>query len=282
MSRDIFTSHTTATGPFTDVGDVLLPGPPVANLTLVTPNGSQILRGRALQANSNNFSLSVGTPVPPIAGGQLVSVAVLFWDANGVRITNDDMAIVYGPPQPPSVITIPTPDPTARYYTADVATGDTLNDTTQHVNFSFFCGAGPGALQPPCCPPDPLLESYLQQINGKLDALLAAPGAAPSIGWRDGAAHTNLSGQGTIQLGPGVTGLRLTFTTIPPNIRTIPGTPLFYWSLGFITPLAIDVPLRSLRSVFQTQAMPLPPQATAFSYTFQPGVVLGITELIPV
>lgn len=134
-------------------------------------------------------------------------------------------------------------------------------------------------LSQPCCPPDPLLEIKLNQILGLLEQLMNV--APPPTGWADATVHTGISGTGNFQLGTNVTGLRATFTAIPSDIRITPGTPPFYWSLGFVTPVAIDVPLRSLRTVFATQAMQLPAHTTAIDYTFPAGVVVTLTELVP-
>lgn len=148
------------------------------------------------------------------------------------------------------------------------------------ITFEMFCSSTttPNAA---CCPPDSTTSNYLSQIYNLVLNLTQNATANPPTGWADAAIHAGISGTGSFQLGPNVTGLRAAFTTIPSDIRITPGTPTFYWSLGFVTPVAIDVPLRSLRTVFATQAMQLPVHTTAVDYTFPPGAVVTLTELVP-
>lgn len=164
-------------------------------------------------------------------------------------------------------------------WTIAVENGDHAAHSIQ-IELQLWC-TNPNAPVTDCCPPDPLVEFYLQQILTLVQNLYTAPAGAPSTKWTAGAAHTGLSGTGSFNLAIGVTGIRAQFTSIPTDIQVTPGTPTFYWSLGFVTPTAATYPLRSLRTVFSTQDMPLPVQADGISYTFPPGVQVTLTELLP-
>ena len=165
-------------------------------------------------------------------------------------------------------------------YWAAVTSASDVTSFLAQAEFRFDCTA-PGTLSTPCCPPDPLVQNYLTQIDAKLNALLSLPTAVPKTAWADATAHNGITGTGNFVIQPGVTGIRAAFTTIPPGIRQTAGTPTFFWALGFVTPVNRASPYRSLRTVFANQSMPVPLQTTSIDYTFPPGVVVNLVELVP-
>jgi hypothetical protein len=71
-------------------------------------------------------------------------------------------------------------------------------------------------------------------------------------------------------------------STIPPGIDVHPGDPQFYFDLGFITPIAVNVPLRGQRLVFNPQSFALPQFADGLAWTLPVGAVINLVELLPV
>lgn len=256
---------------------LLPPNPPT--LAVVT-GGDNLLHVQAqtIPPGANTFALNY-TLTPPVQGGQIAECFVQFFTSTGATDNAYGHTSSAGSAGGGGTW---GPIPANAVYWAAYASHTNNVQTTFNVTHSFFCsGTGPNNLTTPCCPPDPMVSHYLQLILNIVSNLYTSPPGAPKTGWAAATAHPNISGTGSFQLGSGVTGIRATFTTIPASIRTTPGTPTFYWSLGFVTPVAIDVPLRSLRTVFASQDLALPVQATAIDYTFPAGVVVTLTELVP-
>jgi hypothetical protein len=65
---------------------------------------------------------------------------------------------------------------------------------------------------------------------------------------------------------------------LPDNPQILPGTPTFYWDMGFITPLAFDTPLRGWRLVFERQSFQLQNVTDAISYTLLGNTVVDVVE----
>lgn len=133
----------------------------------------------------------------------------------------------------------------------------------------------------PCCPPDPTTNALLVQIKNLIERLSTASGA-PATAWRDGPRHTGLGDRGHFVLGKGAVGVRAELTTIPVTSPPHVGDPTFYYDLGFITPTAIDVPLRGQRVLFNPQSFALPQFADGVAYTFLNGARGDLVELLPV
>lgn len=262
---------------FNNITQQLLPSGPEITVTGIGPQPNQPAVAIPTGANHGTltFNLPGGTP-----SAWNTTAYVVFYDSSGNELSGFQASIssTQPPPQTSTIVTFPA---TAAYWNATVISNN-QPATNGVVSFEFACpGTPPGSLASPCCPPDPNVQNQLQLILNLVQQIYQAPGAAPPTGWADATAHNGISGTGSFQLGTNVTGIRAAFTTIPADIRITPGTPPFYWSLGFVTPVAIDVPLRSLRTVFAAQAMQLPPQATAIDYTFPAGVVVDLVELVP-
>jgi len=140
--------------------------------------------------------------------------------------------------------------------------------------------SGP-ALEPGCCPPDPNIDAQLKMIIQYLQYLINQQQPRTSTRWNDGTRHTGLINSGRLVLQAGVTAVRVEVTTVPPTVSTIPGNPQFFWDLGFVTPIAADIPLRGQRIVFNPENFSLPIQADGISWTLAAGAVIDLVELVP-
>jgi hypothetical protein len=106
-------------------------------------------------------------------------------------------------------------------------------------------------------------------------------GTAGPISWHDGVRHTGLSGAGSFVLSGAAIGIRVDMTTLPVGQPPLQGDPTFFWNAGFVTPIALDSPLRGQRLVFEHESMTLPNFTDSIGYTLLNGTVVDITELLP-
>jgi len=151
---------------------------------------------------------------------------------------------------------------------------------TATIQLAFFCsGQSSGAPLTPCCPPDPNLDAKLQIIIDLANEILQGlPTALSSLS--DGTAHTGLTGNGTITLVGKALAIRVNVTSGTPPGGVAPGTPNYYFNMGFITPLIEGTPQRGSRLVFLTQFYSLPQLTDQIGFTLGGGVTCTITELV--
>lgn len=148
------------------------------------------------------------------------------------------------------------------------------------ASWAYCSGDVPGAPAAPCCPPDPLIDARLTQIQIAIQALAQLLNQPTS--WKDGIRHTGLHDSGTFMLADAAIGVRVEMTTLPTGVQVSPGAPDFYWDSGFITPYSFDTPLRGSRLVFRDQSFQIPTVADMIGYTLLHGCVVDIVELLPV
>lgn len=268
------TNGSTAT---TNLNSLLLPPSPLGRSLAVTGTNWTVPAVPIPSGFTGWTEQSQFNPTSTVPVGSGGSVHIGHWTSSGGFISYGSVfgsqdANVNGP------ATFQNPSGAAYWATWGEAEFGTTGYYQWNVNWSLQC-AGPGFASP-CCPPDPSVDLRFRQIIDIVNQILQAQQPV-SKSWTTGTVHTGISGTGSFNIAQGVTGIRATFTTIPADIQITPGTPTFYWSLGFVTPLAMTYPLRSLRTVFQTQDLPLPIQADGISYTFPAGVVVNLTELLP-
>lgn len=147
------------------------------------------------------------------------------------------------------------------------------------VEFSFFCnGQSPIGIDTPCCPPDPSLMALVQQILGLVT--LTQRQLAP-FAYIDGAVHTGLTGAGSITV-QGLLGARVTLTTIPAGVGLESGDPNVVFEAGWIN--FGDASGFSSRRFITASPIQFFPEAagqyTRIGYTFPPGAVATITEIV--
>lgn len=130
----------------------------------------------------------------------------------------------------------------------------------------------------PCCPPDPLVTSLLEQILGLVT--ITQRQAAP-FSYVYGANHAALSGTGSFAVS-GLLGLSVDVTTLPDSYGRSFGTPDELFGVGAVT-LGTADGYEIVRRVDHDGALVLPAAAGAFTtvgYTLAPGVVVAIRELV--
>lgn len=132
-----------------------------------------------------------------------------------------------------------------------------------------------------CCPPDPTTNALLVQIKNLIEQLQLGGGGGPTS-WKDGPRHTSLGDHGHFVLSKGAVGVRAEVHTLPATSPPHTGDPTYYYDLGFVTPMAIDVPLRGQRLLFNPQSFALPQFADGVAYTFLHGTQADLVELLPV
>jgi hypothetical protein len=93
--------------------------------------------------------------------------------------------------------------------------------------------------------------------------------------------HTDLTGDGVVLTNISTRALRVTVTTFPPNVIRDPGSPEYFFNLGFITINRASGFVRSARLVFEHQLYPTTADTLAFGYTLRNGTVVNVEELVP-
>jgi hypothetical protein len=153
-----------------------------------------------------------------------------------------------------------------------------VQDPISSTNWQWYCGGDGTAAPSDCCPPDPDLMITLSNV---LDVVLDIQRAlaSPAGVYVDGARHANLSGTGSVVLGAKTVAVRVeTHPPIPTTI-VVPGTPDYYYDMGFVTPYILGSPLRGTRVTFNPHTVTLPTYTDQLGYTLRGGVLVDIVEL---
>lgn len=261
LTEQFFSSATLTTAVMTNwdgaptVPAVKLPNPLPINLTGVVSD---------VVAQQNNFAQTLCCSILNAAGAITTDTFILH-GFNGSVITQPSVPYVFKTGDDRLVLfNIVGGQPAGGGYQAHVQ----LNCT----------GAGVSSA---CCPPDPTTNALLVQIKNLIEALQLGGGGGPTS-WKDGPRHTLLGDHGHFVLSKGAVGVRAEVHTLPPTSPPHTGDPTYYYDLGFVTPMAIDVPLRGQRLLFNPQSFALPQFADGVAYTFLHGTQADLVELLPV
>lgn len=145
---------------------------------------------------------------------------------------------------------------------------------TTNYNSQAFCnGQQPNQLTS-CCPPDPAIMLGIQNILQRL----ANQTVTDTL--TRGTTHSNLSGSGTVTLVAECAAVEVNVRAQPPLVVN-PGSPDYYFSMGFITSYAVGSPLKGWRLVYTSQIFPLQTYADQMGYTLPPGVIVDLVEMLP-
>lgn len=142
----------------------------------------------------------------------------------------------------------------------------------------LYCGGTPGAVQAPCCPPDPATQAYLDLI---LSTVTLIQRQAAPFGYVYGTNHAALSGNGSFGVSD-LLGVSVDVTTLPASYGRATGTPEKLFDLGYVTLGTADGYSQS-RRIDADGSLVLPPSGgiyTLVGYTLSPGVVVSIRELV--
>jgi hypothetical protein len=162
----------------------------------------------------------------------------------------------------------------ALYWLAD-APGNPLVSTQMRV--VLVCSGG-GGIEAPCCPPDPSLIAQLQLIFNLVNSIYQGqPRQLHS--YSQGAQHTGLTGNGSFALASSTIACLVELTTIPPAIGFEQSNPIYYFDVGWVTPLAAGFPYSPQKLTYQSQYMLFPTLTDEVAYTLLNGVHATIIEL---
>ena len=261
-----------------DVTQQLLPAA-ASSPTSTVATGCPAPHGFVIPIGIHNITFSAKA-----TDGNGVSFAqVGFWDASGTSVGGTNIALPAGGGSgAPFNVPIPA---NAVGWSAWLSNG--TNVPTQVGQFAtatlqllFFCsGQSSGAPLTPCCPPDPNLEAKLETIINLVNEVIQGlPTTLTSLA--DGTAHTGLTGAGTITLAGQALAIRVDVTAGAGPGGVNPGSPNYYFGMGFITPLIEGSPQRGGRVVFTKQFISLPQLTSQISFTLGQNVVVTITELV--
>lgn len=172
--------------------------------------------------------------------------------------------------------TIPSGATTFRLVDVTSVAGGFSIDVTGQLD--FYCGGQlPNAATTPCCPPDPLVTGYLQQI---LDLATLLQRQLVPFSYVTGATHTGLSGAGALSIS-GLLGVKVAVTTLPTSYGVAGTSPPEHFDLGFLTFGTPDGFPSAYRLTRNPQFL-APPRCSVYTdldYDLAPGVVVTITEL---
>ena len=155
---------------------------------------------------------------------------------------------------------------------------DNITDPLVTVNLEWYCGQAPGT-QSDCCPPDPSIALTLNNLVSIVTDIQNRLGQGES-GYVDGYRHSNVRGTGSVILQGDALAVRVeTHPPFPPVI-ILPGTPSYYYDMGFVTPYILQSPLRSTRVTFTNQTVQLPRHTDQLGYTLLNGITVDLVELI--
>lgn len=144
---------------------------------------------------------------------------------------------------------------------------------------TFYCGSTTVGNQP-CCAPDPLLEGELQQILQYVQAIYASLGI-PLSSFAEGAAHTSLTGTGTIALNTADVAVKINLTSIQPWVPRSAGNPIRYFEAGHLVFTTSEGAATTLGIRYAEQVFNIPQLGYTLDYNIGDGVVATITELTP-
>jgi hypothetical protein len=203
---------------------------------------------------------------------------VNFWDANSISISSGQ---IHGPLANTDAVCVARgPVPTNARYMATYGEwqGSDVQSGTATGQMIFYCtGQSPTAPEVPCCPPDPSLDARLTYLTN-LVVQLAGMLQAPVDALVDGAIHGPFSGTGSVLLNAECAAVRVDVLTDLSLWPKNPGTPTYYFSLGFITSYAEATPLKGWRLVYSSQSFPVHTYADMIGWTLPDGVQIRITE----
>lgn len=249
------------------------------NVTINFPGGAVPSVARRIPAGVTaiNFTTKNSGVASP-SGVNATDVSALFWDASGNHVDSQQFLTTQNVQIGPITGNISL-GPSSLYLS--LAGEQTFNAQVANqvsswdVDLWFVCGGS--GLQQPCCPPDPIVNTKLDQLFGMVEQLLSLQGLAGP--YQETVHHNNLSGEGVVTINPASSAIRVDVTSDLSNWPRHPQTPNYYLSLGFITPFAVGTPLRGQRLIYNKQIFQWPSYTDQIAYTFEPGVVANLVEL---
>lgn len=177
-------------------------------------------------------------------------------------------------------LAVEIPVPVQARYLDFVAQTPTNGSSIDRANLQvdYYCGNHPGETVEPCCPPDQNILGLLMQIQS-LTTLIQRQ-TAP-FGYVPGTVHSALTGSGQLAVSD-LIGAKILMTTIPAYSGQQAGDPTEYFDVGwFAWGTADGFQERQFLTHAPQLSFPAAPGAqTLLGYSWNPGVVVEITELL--
>jgi hypothetical protein len=239
----------------------------------VDNTGLRLIPTFRVPANVQSFTLQVHA-YGPAPNDQ--SIFVEFWNASGVRVANAGANIAA--PNTNYTITGNNLTSSALYCAVYIVQQDAeaaICITDLELTFDGPCGS-PATM--PCCPPDESLNAQIAQILGYVQLIQRQN--AP-FGYIRSTSHEALSGDGHIDV-QGLLGCIVQLDTIPSQVGSTDGDELAYHGVGWINWVSPDgaLPREWISASPQISLPRAAGQYARISYSFSPGVVAHIVELV--
>ncbi len=272
-----------AQGSFTSVSTLVINQdfqsilPPTPTQAINPANWPPITTGRLLPAGFLAFTLDATINTLPSAGSVFISIS--WHNAAGAQLRIDPAATF----TPISLTTFSGTFTPPALSTAMVVTGEDSSGLHREVllRARWTCTAvAPNTLITPCCPPDSSLDSRLNYLIQLAHANIGLTGQSLK-GHVDGTRHAGLSGAGTVTLVDSVQAIRVEIKTGLSALAFNPGDPNYYFSAGFVTPIAAGTPLRGSRLIYAAQTFPIASYVDQIGFTLPPAQTVDIVELLP-
>ena len=209
------------------------------------------------------------------------NVSIQEWTDANALVRNHNLDYVATAPAQAGTFSIGS---TTRWMTAyagaePILAFDNITDPLVTVNMEWYCGQVPGTASD-CCPPDPSIALTLNNLVSIVTDIQNRLGQGESR-YVDGYRHSNVRGTGSVIL-QSQAALAVRVETHPPfpPVIILPGTPSYYYDMGFVTPYILGSPLRSTRLTFTTMTIQLPRHTDQLGYTLLNGITVDLVELI--
>jgi hypothetical protein len=173
----------------------------------------------------------------------------------------------------------PWPSGATHWAIASVRTFDVSSATNETLSASTVVTCAGPPLGQQCCPPDPNVDTRLNQIIGTLNAIWQSL-PTPITSYAEGTVHAGLTASGSIVLVDAALAVKVEITTQSPPIGQIAGDPVTFLDAGWLAPIIVGSPMASIPIRHSPQFIPLPSLTEEIGYTLAPGEVISITELL--
>lgn len=163
----------------------------------------------------------------------------------------------------------------AKYFSASVTAGAPGSSDLQHIELTVDCGPS-GTTAPPVVQPAPDIR-----IGQILELVTLIQRQAVPFALVGSTSHTGLTGQGELSV-QGLIGVLVTLTTVPSSYGLVDGHPDIRFDVGWIT-WGDSLGWRPTETLRASPHLSMPYAiggATKLGYSFAPGVVATIRELV--
>lgn len=246
----------------------------------VNGDGSVILPIMQIPAGVSHVTLTITTSTPTGGNGIQLTMNQL---SSAKALLATSAALAAGGATTHTT-TIATLNSSAVWWRFGAQATDIGVDYDTTCEMSFQCASGStGSVTTPCCPPDPILQNYLQQIQNMLSIALSEIDQLAlqnPTEWAEGPVHSGLSGKGSFGISGGAIAVKLHMDTIPPQLGDVLDSPTYYFDAGFITFTTLEGSYSGQRITYADQVFSVPFMGYQVDYTLNMGTTATVTELV--